>query len=129
MNDLHKVIETIEVDIKGTFDVAVARNQLRKISENIQLPTILRARSAAVISTVSELVLFKSTGDTPQLRLSISFIETNDKSGVEFECIAPFTNDIAKNFPVAEWQLERICDELDIKQHGSDDLLTIRLWW
>ncbi len=57
----------------------------------------------------------------------VSCIEDGNEHGLQFEFEAPLNSDISQNRVTAEWQLERACDEIGIKNQGDYVTLTHRL--
>jgi hypothetical protein len=118
----------LTLDIKGTFEVAIARNRVRQGAAALKLPLMLQARASAAITTIVELVLFQSKVSKRELKLVVLFHTEQAQQGIEFQFFAPFRSDILKHITVAEWQLQQACDELEISQHGSFDHVTMRIW-
>lgn len=114
--------------ISGTFDVAVARNQLRKFAAKHKLPSLLRARAAAATTTIASVILFRSSDYNASLELTVTLVEDDGIEGVKFEFNAALTDDINKRFVVSEWQLERACDEINISNHGDHDQVMMTIW-
>lgn len=119
----------ITIELKGTFDVAVARNRLRQLGDRHRLSTMLRARTSAAITTVAEMALFKASERTTKLQLTMVVLNEDGKNpGIALQFVAPFTNDIFVNYSYAQWQLERACDEIEIDNRGKFDFVTMFLW-
>ena len=119
--------DRITIDVTGTFDIAVARNRLRQLADAFQLPTVLRARAAAAITTIAELVLFRC--NAPQTKFQLTIMVLDDVlQGIEFQFVAPLTTEIVRQYVVAEWQLERACDEMVVSNRGQNDFIIMRLW-
>jgi hypothetical protein len=120
--------DRMTIEVTGTFDIAVARNRLRQLADRFYLPTVLRARASAAITTICELVLFRT--NVPENKFHLTMIVLNDdtQKGVEFQFLAPLTTEIVQHFVVAEWQLERACDELVVSNRGHNDFIIMRLW-
>ena len=120
--------EKLTLDIKGTFEVAIARNRLRQISTSHRLPLMLQARASAALTSAAELVLFQSHTKNRQLKLVVHIHSGENLQGIEFQFFAPIRSDIMKHLPSAEWQLQQACDEFEMSQHGSFDHVIMRLW-
>src|SRR5215204_1781354 len=118
----------LTLDIKGTFEVAIARNRVRQGAAALKLPLMLQARASAAITTIVELVLFQSKSNKRELKLVVLFHAEQAQQGIEFQFFAPFRSDILKHITVAEWQLQQACDELEMSEHGSFDHVTMRIW-
>lgn len=119
----------VRIHIAEMYDVAVGRNRLRQLADKYYLSTIPRARAAAAIYTITDLVLYKSDNPTAALDLDIYVLLENDEArGFELQFSAPFTTDISQKFLAAEWQLERACDEIGISNRGSMDHIVMRIW-
>lgn len=119
---------SVSVDIAGTFDIAVARNRIRQLADQHQLPTILRARASAAITTIAELTLFKCDTLGRSLHLTMTILNDTPIRGIEFQFLAPLTTEISHNLVVAQSHLERTCDELIIKNRGQYDFIIMKLW-
>jgi hypothetical protein len=120
--------DKLTLDIKGTFDIAIARNRLRQAATSQRLPLMLQARASAALTNAAELVLFQSDTKIRQLKLVVYIHPKQDSQGIEFQFFAPFRSDIMKFLPSAEWQLQQACDEFEMSQHGSFDHVIMRLW-
>jgi hypothetical protein len=123
----HEYVEQITLQIRSTFDVAIARNRLRQFSVAQTLPTILQARASAAITTIAELALFKTRQVQPQLRLTMGLVN-DQRKGIKFMFDAPFYKDICQSFAIAEWQLQRVCDEYHIESYETFDRIQLYLW-
>lgn len=118
----------LTVVIEGTFDVAIARNRLRQLADRFDLPTVLRARAAAAITTACEAALFKAQNKVAKLELTIWIVKEQSRQGVKLEFRAPFRSQIAVHNPGADVQLQRACDNLQINKDGDQDLITMAIW-
>lgn len=118
----------LNLDITGTFEVAIARNRLRQAAASQQIPLMLQARAAAALTSIAELVLFRSESKNRQLKLVVFIHAEKDAQGIEFQFFAPLRNDIMKHLSTAEWQLQQACDEFEMSVHGSFDHIIMRLW-
>jgi hypothetical protein len=143
----------LTLDINGTFEVAIARNRLRKAASQHDLPLMLQARATAALTSITEVVLFQSGGKNRDLKLVVLVHSHPDQQGVEFqffallhnetikegampEQILPYGHDelgMGQSRPIkqatdAEGQFAKVCDELNISQHGSFDHVIMRLW-
>jgi hypothetical protein len=118
----------LTVAIEGTFDVAIARNRLRQLADRFDLPTVLRARAAAAITTACETALFKVQNTRARVDLTITIVKEKTRQGVKLEFHAPFRSQIAVQNAGADVQLQRACDNLQIQQDGDLDLITMSIW-
>jgi hypothetical protein len=115
----------LTVAIEGTFDVAVARNRLRQLADRFELPTVLRARAAAAITTACEAALFKAQTHQSRIELAIHIIQDQARQGVKLEFHTP-REDAANN--QVNGQLERACDCLEIRRDGDQNLISMAIW-
>lgn len=113
----------LTVTIEGTFDVAVARNRLRQLADRFDLPTVLRARAAAAITTACEAALFKTPHPNSRIELTIQVLQENAKRGIQLVFHAPFRSD-----DNAEGQLQRACDCLKVEHVSGRDMITMSIW-
>lgn len=119
---------SLDLCIKGTFDIAVARNRLRRTADANHWPPIMRARISAAMTTLAEIVMYKGRSQPEQVMLKVMVINNGVQQGLEFQCLAPFKSDISQHYAVAHWQLERACDDLIIENQGAEeDLITMRV--
>lgn len=116
------------LEIKGTFEIAIARNRLRQLTSKYRFPLMLQARAAAALTCVAEMILFHSDTKNRQLHLSIIVHDEAESQEIEFQFLAPLSSEISAEVGVAQWQLENACDELKISNRGVNDFVTMRLW-
>jgi hypothetical protein len=119
--------EPITLQIRSTFDVAIARNRLRHLGTAQNLPTLVQARASAAITTIAELVLYKTRQTNPLLTLTLRLVN-QERRGLEFIFDAPFYREICPIFAIAEWQLQRACDEYRIDRFEMFDRIYLYLW-
>src|SRR5262245_35549783 len=98
-----------QLSISGTFDVALARQRLRKLADEHAWPNLLRVRATAALTALVEVLYFHRLHPQDALRIAIS-IPAADKPGIEFCSEVPFTS-ICARYAVARWHIERACDE------------------
>lgn len=116
------------INIGSTFDVARARNYMRKIADENAWSTVFRVRTAAVITTLAEMALFKGQARMQNLVLHFDVLEYNGHEGVEFYCDIPAVGRDENYFSISHSQLERTSDELMIEQQDGIDRIIVRLW-
>ena len=115
----------LTVAIEGTFDVAVARNRLRQLADRFELPTVLRARAAAAITTACEAALFKAQTHQSRIDLTIHIIQDHTRQGVKLEFHTP--REDTPNQQVDN-QLERACDCLQVHRDGDQNMISMAIW-
>lgn len=118
----------LTLKMTGTYEIALARNQLRNYAAQHEILPLLRARSAAAITIIASVILFKSSDSNPTLELEVRPLEDDEVEGIEFQFYANLTHDISKRFVIAEMQLERVCDEIGITNRGDHDLVVMKIW-
>lgn len=116
------------INIGSTFDVARARNYMRKIADENSWNTVFRVRTAAIITTLAEMALFKGQARMQNLVLHFDVLEYNGHGGIEFCCDIPATGRNENYFSISHSQLERTSDELTINQQDGVDHIVVRLW-
>ncbi len=114
----------VAVPIQGTFDVAIARNALRrKIAESAALPA-LSARAAAALTAMAELILFSHSPGT----IEITLIERPGAAGVELGCETNWVQNRQVWIGQAHRWLERVADEMQVMERPNGLYLIARVW-
>jgi hypothetical protein len=116
-----------QVSIGGTFDVALARQRLRKLADAHNWPNLLRVRATAALTALVEVLYFRRINPQDALHIIISVLPAG-KPGVEFHIEAPFT-EICTRYAVARWQIERACDELVVQSNSGLEHVTVKVWY
>jgi hypothetical protein len=114
--------------IKGTFDIAMARNFLRQTAQGYNWPPQFRARASAALSALAELGLFAQPSNGSGFNLCIDILERGGIHGIECSCeIRRITQ--TDNFAnYARLQLERASDEVEFKQLAEMQQIKARVW-
>jgi hypothetical protein len=123
----HDMSTGVGIQIAGTFDIAVTRQHIRRLSEELQWPASLRLRAIAALTALVETLYFKDRQRAEPLVVYISVLERDEIFGIEFYTDTDFEI-VNRQFPVARWQLERVSDELEIENHGDYDHIVMRVW-
>lgn len=115
----------MSIPIQGTFDVAKARNALRKeIASQGWLPSF-SARAAAMLTALTELILLAQASAT----LEIVVIHQRRSSGIEIGCDMHWLAAQQVWLEQVRRRLERLTDEFDIFDENSDHpRIVVRLW-
>ncbi len=114
----------MRIPVQGTFDVALARNMLRKkVAERGWLPSF-RARAAAALTALTELVLLSQT---PAV-LNINMVEQGRPIGIELVCDIHWRTAREVWLDQARQRLSRACNELVIKEEGDTTHIIVRIW-
>jgi hypothetical protein len=115
----------MRIPVQGTFDVALARNMLRKkVAERGWLPSY-RARAAAALTALTELILLSQT---PAV-LNINMIEQpQPHMGIELVCDIHWRAAKDVWLEQAEVRLSRAADEMEIVDDGGSTHIIARIW-
>lgn len=115
------------IQIRGTFDIALARQHLRKLSEEFQWSPTFRMRAIAAFTALAELAHFKDRQHQGPSVVYVQVLEENQVQGVEFHAHTNLEM-ISREYPVARWQLERVSDELEVDEGKSIQHIVMRVW-
>jgi hypothetical protein len=114
----------VSISIQGTFDVAKARNILRKeIAKQGWLPAF-SARSAAALTEMTGLILLSRTSGV----LDIQVVKQPGLSGIELGFNVHWWNDKEVWLDQARGRLRNMTDELEIHDNGHCPRIVARLW-
>lgn len=116
--------QAVNIPIQGSFDVAIARNMLRrKIAEQGWLPAF-RARAVAALTVMTETILLSHTSAV----ILLTIYDQAQKPGIELSCdmraetLKPVWLDQARR------QLPRVTDEMEIVGHDQMPRIIARVW-
>ena len=118
---------SVGIHIRGTFDIALARQHLRKLSEELQWSPTFRMRATAAFTALAELAHFKDRQHQGPSVVYVQVLEENRVQGVEFHADTNLEM-ISREYPVARWQLERVSDELEVDEGKSIQHIVMRVW-
>jgi hypothetical protein len=118
---------SVGIQISGTFDIALARQHLRKLSEELDWSPTFRMRATAAFTALAEIAHFKDRQHQGPSVVYVQVLEQNTIQGVEFHADANLEM-ISREYPVARWQLERVSDELDVEEGKSVQHIVMRVW-
>lgn len=121
----NELSESIGIEIAGTFDIAVTRQHIRRLSEELKWPPTLRLRAIAALTALAETVYFRDRQREEPFVVYIQIVEQDGARGIEFHADVDF-DAILRQYPAARWQLERVSDELKIEH--EDDADQIIMW-
>ncbi len=114
----------MRIPVQGTFDVALARNMLRKqVAERGWVPSF-RARAAAALTALTEIVLLSQT---PAV-LNIEVMDQGQPIGIQLVC------DIHWRAAKEVWQeqarlrLSRATDELQVVDEPDCTHIVASIW-
>jgi len=129
MDDMAKNEAALSVGIRitGTFDIALARQHLRKLSEELNWSPTFRMRATAAFTALAEIAHFKDRHHEGSSVVYVQVIEKNGMHGVEFHADTNLEM-ISREYPVARWQLERVSDELEVEEGKSVQHIVMRVW-
>jgi len=118
---------SVGIQISGTFDIALARQHLRKVSEELSWPATLRMRAIAAFTALAEIAHFKDRQHHGPSVVYMHILDQNKIHGVEFHVDANLEM-ISREYPVARWQLERVSDELEVEDGRNTQHIIMRIW-
>jgi hypothetical protein len=118
---------SVGIQISGTFDIALARQHLRKLSEELRWSPTFRMRATAAFTALAEIAHFKDRQHQGPSVVYIQVLEENQVQGVEFH-VDTNLEMISREYPVARWQLERVSDELEVDEGKSMQHIVMRVW-
>jgi len=118
------MMEGMRIPVQGTFDVALARNLLRKrVAEKGWQPAY-RARASAALTALTELILLSQA---PAV-LDIDLVEERVKAGVRLVCEIHWRAAKGVLLEQARVQLSRAADELQIEDRPSMTRVVASVW-
>lgn len=117
----------MQIQIGGTFDMAVTRQRIRKLSDECQWSSMLRLRVIAAFTALAETLYFREHQREAPLTVSLCILKEGRRDTIEYHVDVNF-EEIRKRFPVAHWRLERVSDDLLIKNCGDYDHITMIIW-
>jgi hypothetical protein len=117
----------IGVQISGTFDIAIVRQHIRKLSQELRWPPELCMRGIAAMTALAETIYFRDRLRQGPLVVYIHVMHQDGVNGLELHADADFAA-IAKDFTLARWNLERVCNELKIIREQNYDHIVLRVW-
>lgn len=118
---------SVDLQIASTFDMALTRQTLRKLLDERHWHPTLRIRSIAAITALAEILYFKCSNAQDPLNIHIEIINHQDRRGLEFHVEGCF-HDVRLSNPVIKAQLERACDEIEVRQLVQGQHIVLRLW-
>lgn len=124
--DKNKPPMSVGIQISGTFDIALARQHLRKLSEELQWSPTLRLRAVAAFTAMAETAYFRDSQRQGPLLVYVHVLEPPHAKGIEFHADVDFES-ISRQFPVAKWHLQRVSDHLEIERRETFDHLVLRV--
>jgi hypothetical protein len=117
----------IGVQISGTFDIAIIRQHIRKLAQELSWPPELFLRGIAAVTALAETIYFRDRVRQGPLVVYIHVINQDGLNGLELHADTDFVS-IASNFPLARWHLERVCNELKIIREENRDHIVLSVW-
>lgn len=118
---------SIGIQIGETFDIAVTRQHIRLLSDEMEWPPVLRLRALAAFTALAETIFFRDRTRRDPSIVYIRVLDHIEGYGVEFHADADF-DAVCKQYVTARWQLERASDELRIEKRDKFDRIVMRLW-
>ena len=117
----------IGVQISGTFDIAIVRQHIRKLSQELRWPPELCMRGIAAMTALAETIYFRDRMRQGPLVVYIHVIDQDGFNGMELHADADFVS-VSRDFPLARWHLERVCNELKIIREENHDHIVLSVW-
>jgi anti-sigma-K factor RskA len=117
----------LDITISGTFDMARARQALRKMGDQQAWPNVLTLRSIAAVTALAESLYFSSPDRSSPLRISIQMHQRGGHPVVELRAHTQF-DEVSRHCTSVRGQLERASDEFLLERADRGDHLTLRLW-
>lgn len=112
------------IQISDNFDVSLARNVLRrKVAEQNLKPTF-RARAAAALTAMGQLLISANT----QGRISIEVTEQNTTPGIKLSCHFAWPDNRYLWLDEARTRLSRVSDELEISDTAEGPCIVLWVW-
>lgn len=110
---------TTTVGIKGTFDIAIARNLVRsQVATNRKLKPSMMVRATIALTALGELIIGMQVQKAVPVKLQ--FIEHDDRSYMEYSCLvpnSPINNETSNRYQL---NLERVSHYLNIRAQGTN---------
>lgn len=119
---------TTTLPIQGTFDIAMARNVLRRTGQSYKWPPQFAARASAALSALAELGLFAQTAQMSCFYLKFDVLNCAGGDGVEFSCEIKTHGQSNNYMNYARLQLERASDEIEVEQAAGLEKIKVRVW-
>jgi hypothetical protein len=118
---------SVGIQISGTFDIALARQHLRKLSEELNWSPTFRMRATAAFTALAEIAHFKDRQHQGPSVVYVHVVQQGSVYGVEFHADSNLEM-ISREYPVARWQLERVSDELEVEDGDATQHIVMRVW-
>ncbi len=109
--------------VSSTWDIAKARNELRKIVLGQNYPPVVCARAVAAVAALGELIL--SSGMTGTLEISI--VARHGQQSVELNCKIPQKSKEHLSLETVQSQLTRAADAVEMREHDNQLDITVYL--
>jgi hypothetical protein len=117
----------IGIQISGTFDIAVTRQHIRRLSQELRWPPELCLRGIAAMTALAETIYFRDRVRQGPLIVYIDVLDREEHHGIELHTDTDFAA-IARDYPLAKWHLERVCNELKITRQENSDHIVLSVW-
>jgi hypothetical protein len=114
------------IQISGTFDIAPARQNIRRLSEKLDWTPTIRLRAIAAFTALAEIGHVKDRQRREPLVIYLKILNREDGYVIEFHTDANLDG-IAREYPVARWQLERVSDEFEVEPGEKSDHIVMRI--
>lgn len=114
--------EAIRID--GDFDVAIARNLLRRKAAEQNWRPIFRARAAAALTAMANLMLCEKTEGA----LDIALVERGERSGVELQGLFCWPDNRYIWLDEMRNRLAPVVDEMEIRDTPTGPCITVWIW-
>jgi hypothetical protein len=110
--------------IQSAFDLAIARNTLRrKIAERDWKP-LFRARAAAALTAMADLILVAQTEGV----IKMDIVEKNGRNGIRLGCDFVWPDSRYIWLDEARSRLSRVTDEMEIQDTPNGPRITAQVW-
>jgi hypothetical protein len=128
-SERHTIPPIMQVPIRETGDIQVARNSARRVASLLGFAPTSRAQISSVAATLADMIL---NADKPGIELYIHGLQSGAQNGIQITCEAPWLTAITReNAQVAlQTKLGEMVDEIEVTP-GADRTaprLQVLLW-
>jgi hypothetical protein len=117
----------IGIQISGTFDIAITRQHIRRLAQELRWSPELCLRGIAAMTALAETIYFRDRARQGALIVYIHVLDRDEHQGLELHTDTDFVA-ITRDYPLAKWHLERVCNELKITRQENYDHIVLSVW-
>ncbi len=110
--------------IHGTFDIAIARNNLRRQAAERGWKPFFRARVGAALTAMARLLLTVQNEGIIQMDI----IERDNQPGMVLRCAFEWPDSRYSWLDEARIRMERVVDEIEVEDTDQGPAITVRVW-